>query len=282
MIAQRLQRGFGVTLRIAVADDHRDVAADAFGAERRGRKRRRHRKEIDGPAVARAENRGQLGAADVDAVDHHVGQSGGRSLRRCAERVARVGDDQLVHVARIGAAIARRRVAPSGTTPMTRPAGRRACLACAHDSKPLLPSAPTTTTVWPVGAETSHLRGRAGDVEHRECDAFVDVVREAAPKGRSKKVSLCRAPDSRPRRRRRARSLRCAAASASARRATRCGRRPQIHAICAVGRRSPRRVRRTCRRCPSRDCAACRARDVLGDVFGDALARRSRTLRQSA
>ena len=74
-IAQRLQGDLRVTLRIAVADDHRDVPADAFGAERGGGERRRHRKEIDGSAIAGAENRAQLGSWNVNAVDDDVGES---------------------------------------------------------------------------------------------------------------------------------------------------------------------------------------------------------------
>ncbi len=40
LVAQRLQRGIGVTLGVAVADDHGDVSADALGAERGRRERR--------------------------------------------------------------------------------------------------------------------------------------------------------------------------------------------------------------------------------------------------
>ena len=97
-IAQRLQSDLGVIFRIAVADDHRDVSADAFGTKRGGRERRRHRKEIDGSTIAGAENRAQLGSRNVNAVDDEV-----RKLRRgrldpLARRngIARVGDDEVV------------------------------------------------------------------------------------------------------------------------------------------------------------------------------------------
>ena len=97
VVAQRLQRDLGVAFGVTVADDHRDVAADALGAERGGGERRRHRKEIDRSVVARAENRAELGSGHVHAVDRRRRRAAARRPRAGCwrlERVARVGDDQ--------------------------------------------------------------------------------------------------------------------------------------------------------------------------------------------
>src|SRR5580698_7445642 len=102
VVAQRLQRGVGVALRVAVADDHGYVFADAFGAECGGRERRRHREEVDGAVLLGGKDRSELRPRNVDAVDRDVGQlrRGGRNLLRNIERVPGVRDDECVDQSR--------------------------------------------------------------------------------------------------------------------------------------------------------------------------------------
>ncbi len=78
---------------------------------------------------------------------------------------------------------------------MTRPRLPTRALACAQESNPLLPSAPTMTTVSPGRAELANLRGRAGDVEHRERDAFVDVAGKPSPECALEENRLSANPD---------------------------------------------------------------------------------------
>ena len=91
---------------------------------------------------------------------------------------------------------------------MTRPLEPTRALACAHESKPLLPSAPMTTTVCPARARAAALARARRRRRAPRARRFRRYRPEAAPKARFQRESPCRAP-------RRARSRRRRASTAS-------------------------------------------------------------------
>ncbi len=95
------------------------------------------------PSCLVAQDRAELGARDVDAVDRDVGERGrdGGDFLGYVERVARVGDDELVDQSGVAQQLRRRRRA-SGTTADHAARRPTRASACAHESIPLFPSAP--------------------------------------------------------------------------------------------------------------------------------------------
>src|SRR5665213_967380 len=179
MIAQGLQRSLRVSLRVPVSDHHRHVFADALRAERGGRERGRHREEVDGAAVLAAQDRRELGPGDVDAVDDQVGQLRQRRRQRGddRQRIARVGDDQVIDVPvvlqQLRSCRLRARHDPDDDAARTDAFAR---LRAGEDSG-FSVGADHADGAAAVG-EPPHLRRRAGDVEHGQRDAGRQVVRQ--------------------------------------------------------------------------------------------------------
>ena len=98
MFAQKVQRLVGMAGAVAVADQHVDVLADPFGPERGGGKARRHREKVDGPAVARREDRRHLGPRGADAADDQVVLPAARlgSQLGQGERFGGIGSQHLI------------------------------------------------------------------------------------------------------------------------------------------------------------------------------------------
>ncbi len=252
MIAQRLQRDLGVAVRIAVADDHGDVATDAFGAQRRGRKRRRHREEVDGSAVASAENRREFGATDVDAVHDDVGKRRRlASLQRSwrARRARRRRRGRRTRPQRRSNCRAGGRIVGNDADHATRRTNAFAALARTRASRSSRRrrrsrrSDPSCT-----GGELAPARRRHRVPPERRRRPYRRVD---APRGRSRKESLCRAGRcALAGRRQLTISSMCSGVSVSetsdAMRSPTCS----LHMPLQLRRRSRRRVPRTCRRCP--------------------------------
>ena len=92
--ANEIEGELGVAAGVPVADQKRDVGAEALGTEGRSREGRGHREEHHRAALGRSENRSAFAAGDVDADHGDVSQLPYGSCQ--THGLARVSDDDVV------------------------------------------------------------------------------------------------------------------------------------------------------------------------------------------
>jgi hypothetical protein len=178
VLAQLGEGDLGVVLGVAVADDHRDVLADPFGAERGLPEVRRHAEEVDDPFLPARQDRAHLRALDVHAVEDDVvlaAAVGGEDRVEELDRLRRVGHDDGVAEVEL---LERRHGGLAVDVPDDVSRRPDALHRLVGDEHPALAAGAEDEDALAGPDELGGLRGRARHVERSEREPLVHVGRE--------------------------------------------------------------------------------------------------------